>query len=100
MPRADLLLELANDGDARRGELGRGQCGARRERHKKREQVRWGREARQGADASFTTERGAVEWGMASWEPGHGASAIAAQWEEEEFHEEPPGTTFCNYKKV
>ena len=73
LPRSDLLLELANDGDARRRELGRGQCGARRERQRKREQVRWGREARQGADASFTTERGGRRVG--AWR--HGSRGMA-----------------------
>ena len=36
LPRSDLLLELAIDGDARRRELGRGHCGASRERGRKR----------------------------------------------------------------
>ena len=74
LPRADLLLELANDGDARRRELGRGQRGANREREEAGEGAGEGEGERQGGRGtrpSLSTREQATSGGRGGM-GGHG----------------------------
>ena len=90
LPRSDLLLELANYGDARRRELGRGQCGASREREEAGEGAgkERGEHGTRGAllvDA--TTEGGTRQGGAGRW---HGGIEITVASGKKTFHENPP----------